>query len=155
MIPDEVKSQFQNAMAGMPNMVEEAVEEAVRAVTTSAQRGIRTVVDGTLEHVILDKIRMAVLNKTIEKYLEKYINARKPAEILGKRLLRNDRFLDPIASFVQKKSMDEIVDIQSVQVVRTSSMEARALIDAAMAAEASLVHLARACTSFERSSEEN
>lgn len=110
MIGDDARSQVANALVTFLDMVSAAVENRFRAVTLSAQGGIRTMVYDAVEHVILDHIRKAVLDERINQSVEQYFEAGKASEALGNRLLPNEEFLFPIASFVQTQSMDATID---------------------------------------------
>lgn len=57
----------------------------------------------TVDHVVLDQIRTAVLGKAIKKHTDQLLEAGKAPEPLGKRLLRNDELFAPIASFIQTR----------------------------------------------------
>lgn len=81
LIADEVMSQVANALARPPGMVEGAVEKLFSTATLSVQGGVGTVVHETLEHVILDQIRMNVLGDTICKHAFQYFRANKMSAI--------------------------------------------------------------------------
>lgn len=96
-IANKVKSQIKNAMAPIPDRVQEAREQLFRPATFTAQLGVRTMVYNALARVILGPIRTTVLREIIDKHVEKYFNACKGTEALGKKLLPNDELLAPKA----------------------------------------------------------
>lgn len=74
-----------NALAAIPELVEEDVEQLLRDATVSAHCGVSTVVYRTVEHFISDQVCKAVLWETIDRNVEKYFKARQADEALGKR----------------------------------------------------------------------
>lgn len=84
-IADEFKQKMAYALAAIPGHIEEAVEHLFSALTFSRQMRIGTVVYNTVKHVILDRIRTAALEETINKHVDKYFEASKAVEDLGKR----------------------------------------------------------------------
>lgn len=88
-------------MVTIPDVVEEAVKQLFHVATLSVQGEIRTVVYDAVEHIILDQIGMAVLGEKTNKPVDDYFQA-EAEERLGKRLLPNEEFIAPIASFVQR-----------------------------------------------------
>lgn len=76
-----------------------------------------------VEHVIFDQTQKVVLRETTNKHMDKNFAAGKSAEALGKRMLSNDEFRNPIASLVQTKTMGAIADQCNVEILRTTSME--------------------------------
>lgn len=65
-----------------------------------------------------------MLGEKISKHAEKFFVSSKEAEAVGKRLLRNDKFLAPVASFVQTNTMEAINDQRRVDVFGSMSMAA-------------------------------
>lgn len=139
-ISDEVKSHMANALATILHKVEGAVEQLFRAATLSAQGRVRTMVYSTVKHVVLDKIRTAVLRKMVKKHVDQYFGADKVVEAFGKRLRRNDELLAPKALFVRTQMIDAITDQQRVDVLGFTSVVTGAQKDTAMPADANLVH---------------
>lgn len=92
-----------------------------------------------------------MLGETIINHVDRYLEAGKAAEPLIKKLLCNDDFLAPIASFVQTKTMEKIIDKRRFELFKSTSMGTRAKSDAAVAAKASNVKEARDHWSSERS----
>lgn len=65
---------------------------------------------GTLQNVIYELVRKAVLDETIDKHVDKFFEAGRTIEAFDKSLLRNDETLVLIASYVETKAMDKIAD---------------------------------------------
>lgn len=100
LIDNKVESQVENALATIPNVVEEAIGQLFFAATLRDHPGIGTVVYDAKELVTPDAISTAMLGETIKKHVDKYFEACKAANALGKRLLCSDVVLAVIASFV-------------------------------------------------------
>lgn len=66
-------------------MVEEAVEQLLRAATFSAHEVICNVVYYAVEQEALNQIRTDLLGTTIIQHVDQYFEAGKPDEPLGKR----------------------------------------------------------------------
>lgn len=90
MISDEVSSQVRNVLATLLDLVEDAVEQLFRAAIFNAYGGFRSVGYDDVKHVLLDQIRTAVLDKTINKHFDQCFEALKATEVLERRLVRND-----------------------------------------------------------------
>lgn len=76
--------------------------------TVNTKGIINIVVYNSMKYVILDQIRKSVLGKTIRKKVDKYFNSTKAVKALGRKILHNDNFLSPIASYVQEGTIDPI-----------------------------------------------
>lgn len=72
-IPEEVGSQGANTLATISDMVKEAVEQLLRAVSIKVQVGISSEMYNAVEHVVLDHIRTAVLGATINNPVDQYL----------------------------------------------------------------------------------
>lgn len=90
---------------------------------------------------------MEVLGETIENKVEKYFKAGKAAEALGRWMPCNDELLKLIASYIQEKKLDAIVDRRKVGTFGTTSIGNLANWDTAVAADADLVQEAQDGTS--------
>lgn len=97
--------------------------------------------------VIFDQIRTLVLGERISKYVDKYFEANKATEALGKRMLGNDELPTSIASLDKMPTKDATIGQKIVDVFGTTSMEICPRKNAVMAAEADLVSRAPAHTS--------
>lgn len=100
MIVDEVKSEVANALATIPDLLEEAVSNSFTQSPLVLKGRIRTTVYNVLDHRIPNQIRTAVLVKKINKHVGQCFEAIKATEHLASAWLCNDEFLTWMASFV-------------------------------------------------------
>lgn len=78
-------------------MVEQAVEQLIRAATLNSRGGIRIMANEAVKNVMYDQIRTPVLLVTINKQIGRYFEAAKAAKALGKRFVRNYELSPPLA----------------------------------------------------------
>lgn len=83
-IADKVKQQVTNTLSALPELLREAIAQFIRASTLRVLCGIYTVLHPSKEHSILDRIWTDVPGETINKCVDKYLQAAKGAKSLGK-----------------------------------------------------------------------
>lgn len=83
-IAEEAKQEVKNALPAIPELVEEAIDQLFRTSILSAQGGICTVVYDAVENVNSDQIWTTVFGDRMDQHVDKYFNADKAAEALGK-----------------------------------------------------------------------
>lgn len=78
-----------------------------------------------LEHFILDQIQTAAFGMTIYNDGYKYSEVDTISKARDKVMLRNDNFLAPIASYVQTRTVEVIVDQHNLGAQGTNSISKR------------------------------
>lgn len=95
-------------------LVEESLDDSIRASYHNAQNGICSVVYNVVEKGKLDLLRKELLGKTLDADVSELFDLDAAADRLSKRLLTSSSFIAPIDTFVDRESDSSISDKNKV-----------------------------------------
>lgn len=109
-------------VAVIPDILKEAVGQSFCTAQLGAGEGVRTVMNDAVKYLIIEQIRTAMLEGTIDEQDDNFIEAGEAAENGEERPLCNNKLLSPTPSLVRTKSIELIMDQQRVHVMGPMSM---------------------------------
>lgn len=109
MIAAQVKRATKQIVAKeITTLVEESLDDILQCAYENARSGVRSVVYNVVEQVVFDLIRQDVIGETLDKHISAYLDTENAADKVCDKLLSNNSFMTPIATFVKRKTNETI-----------------------------------------------